>query len=156
MQIEMLKRSSLALVIAALAACSGDGVETSSAQPSNPPASTAATAASAPASPAADDCPGEQGLNYLCGVQAAEDLLLLDSVNLILSSGMTATNTGPGHMYLIDPESHDVTELLQAANFTQAHDTAMFPNCPGPLNQQNVSVHGLSIIESAPQTWIVV
>lgn len=155
MQTEMLKRSSLALVVAALAACGGDEAETSSVQSANPPAATVVAAAPEPATPAADDCPGEQGLNYICGLQAAEDLLLLDSVNLILTSGMTATNTGPGHMYLIDPETHEVSELLQGQNFTQAHDTALFPDCPGPLNRQNVSVHGLSIAEIAPQTWSV-
>ncbi|HEY0962005.1 MAG TPA: SMP-30/gluconolactonase/LRE family protein [Pseudomonadales bacterium] len=157
-----LKRSTLALFIATLAACGGNDTEAPPAQPqSTQPAPVAATppAATPPAAPPASvagDCAGEQGLTYICGVQAAEDLLSLDSANLVLASGMSDANANvPGHMYLIDTATKEVTELVQGPNFTQAHDTTMFPDCPGPLNLQDFSVHGLSVAEIAPQTWSV-
>lgn len=158
MQTEMLKRLTLAVTLAGLTACGGDN-DTTPAQDTAPAQQTPAPAATPPpqaAAPAANDCEGEQGLTYICGLQGAEDLLSLESANLILASGMSNANANvPGHMYLIDPATHDVTELVHAANFTQAHDTAMFPECPGPLNLANFSVHGLSVAETAPQTWSV-
>lgn len=153
MQTLMLKRLSLTVAIAALGACGGNDVEAPPAQQAAPaPAPVAASPA--PAAPAANECAGEQGLAYLCGPQAAEDLLSLDSANLILASGMSGANW-PGHLYLIDPATQQFTDLLRAPGFTQMHDTALFPDCPGPLNVENVSVHGLSIAEIAPQTWSV-
>ncbi len=93
-------------------------------------------------------------MTYICGTQGAEDLLSLGSTGLILASGMSS-NTTPGHMYLIDPATQAVTELVHAPGFTQAHDTAMFPNCPGPVNLQAFSVHGLSIAETSPGIFSV-
>jgi hypothetical protein len=144
---------SLALAIAALAACSGE-TEAPSAPAAQAPAVAAAPAPASAAPAAMCDPAQEQGITYVCGTQGAEDLLSLGSTGLILASGMSSDTT-PGHMYLIDPATQAVTELVHAANFTQAHDTAMFPNCPGPLNLQAFSVHGLSIAETTPGVFSV-
>ncbi len=93
-------------------------------------------------------------MTYICGTQGAEDLLSLGSTGLVLASGMSGQNT-PAHMYLIDPATQQVAELVHAPNFTLAHDTAMFPNCPGPVNLMAFSVHGLSIAETAPGVFDV-
>jgi hypothetical protein len=156
MQTELLKRLTLVTALATLAACGGEA-ETPPAQQAAPePAPVAAAPTPAPAAPATAACEGEQGLTYVCGPQGAEDLLSLDSANLILASGMSNAQANvPGHMYLIDPATKAVTELVHGPGFSQAHDTAMFPNCPGPVNLDNFSVHGLSVAEIAPQTWSV-
>lgn len=144
---------SLALAVAALAACSGETENPPAPAAEAPP--VAAAPAPAPAAPAsACDPAQEQGVTYICGTQGAEDLLSLGSTGLILASGMSS-NTTPGHMYLIDPATQAVTELVHAPGFTQAHDTAMFPNCPGPVNLQAFSVHGLSIAETSPGIFSV-
>ena len=52
--------------------------------------------------------------------------------------------------YLIDPDTMQASDLIHSPNFTQAHDTTMFPDCPGPLNLESFSVHGLSIHETSP------
>ncbi|MGV3593107.1 MAG: SMP-30/gluconolactonase/LRE family protein [Gammaproteobacteria bacterium] len=157
MQTDMLKRTTLALLITTLAACGGNDDEAPPAQPQGAqPPPVAVTQEPAPADTATADCAGEQGLTYICGVQGAEDLLSLDSANLILASGMSdASANVPAHMYLIDPATHEVSELVHGSGFSQAHDTAMFPSCPGPLNLENFSVHGLSVTETAPQTWSI-
>ncbi|MEY4641723.1 MAG: hypothetical protein RLZZ227_1717, partial [Pseudomonadota bacterium] len=155
METLMLKRLTLTLTIAALTAC-GEQAQTPPAQQATTEPAPAPAAETAATPPATETCAGEQGLTYICGPQGAEDLLSLDSANLILASGMSNAAAGvPGHMYLIDPATQQVTELVQGPNFSQAHDTAMFPNCPGPLNLGNFSVHGLSVAETAPQTWSV-
>lgn len=152
MQTVTLKRTTLAFAIAALAACGGDPETPPVAETPAEPAAVAATPAPAPPAPAA--CEAEQGLTYICGTEGAEDLLSLGSTGLILASGMSSQTT-PGHMYLIDPAAQQVLELVHAANFTQAHDSAMFPNCPGPLNLAAFSVHGLSIAETSPGIFSV-
>jgi hypothetical protein len=145
----------LALAIATLAAC-GNETETSSPPAPVAEATTAAAAAAAapPATASGCDPAQEQGVTYICGTQGAEDLLSLGSTGLILASGMSSEAT-PGHMYLINPMTQAVTELVHAPTFTQAHDTMMFPDCPGPVNSQAFSVHGLSIAETSPGVFSV-
>src|SRR5687768_14328708 len=110
MQTETLKRLTLATALVTLAACGGE-TETPQPQPAAlepPPVAAAPTPA-----PAAAACEGEQGLTYICGPQGAEDLLSLDSANRILASGMSDAQANvPGHMYLIDPATQAVTELM--------------------------------------------
>lgn len=148
----------LVVSIAALAACGGEQEPVTpeeTAPPAAPPAAATPPATPPPATAAAgNDCAGEQGLTYVCGPQGAEDLLLLGDTNWILASGMSGNGT-PGHMYLIDAETGDYSELIHEGNFTQDHDMALFPACPGPLDLDSFSVHGLSIDEVSPGIYSI-
>ncbi len=135
----------LALAAGLLTACGGGEAPAT--------AETAAPAA-ASAEPAAIDCPAEAGLTYVCGLQGAEDLLSLGLTGRMLASGMSGENT-PGHMYLVDPATLQFRELVHSDAFSQAPDTERFPSCPGPLNVQAFSVHGLSVHETAPGVFEV-
>lgn len=127
-----------------LAAC---GAQTQS--PATP--ATPATAVAAPQTETASDtCAGEQGLTYICGMKAPEDLLVLGSTGLLLASGQRRPEIPAGHMYLIDPVAGTVTQLVPSASFRQEHDRTRFPDCPGPVNIQAFSVHGMGITETAP------
>jgi hypothetical protein len=145
-------RLTLLLAVLALAACGGDAAPTSPLVA--PAAETTAAATAPPASAPAADCTAEQGLTYICGLQAAEDLLAMGDTGLILASGMSGAAV-PGHMYLIDPAAGTYTELVHGRNFSQFHDTVLFPDCPGPLNLQAFSVHGLSLKEISPGIFSV-
>jgi hypothetical protein len=92
------------------------------------------------------DCVAEQGVTYLCGFVLPEDIVNVGATGLVLASGHRA----PGHMYLIDPESDDVSELIHTDSFTMQHDTDAWPDCPGPLNLESFDVHGLSLAEISP------
>lgn len=98
--------------------------------------------------PAAPECVSEADMTYICGVLNAEDLLSLGNTGLILTSGMSGEGV-TGHLYLIDPEDNSVEDLIFEGNFTQAPDSVAYPNCPGPLNLDNFSVHGLALNEYA-------
>lgn len=135
----------LTLAAGMLSACGGGGESTA-------PEET--TAVAAPEVPPAIDCTAETGITYLCGLQGAEDLLSLGLTGRILASGMSGQNS-PGHMYLIDPATMQFQELIHGDSFSQAPDTERFPSCPGPLNLQAFSVHGLSVHESAPGVFEV-
>jgi len=91
------------------------------------------------------DCRSEQGLTYLCGFMAPEDIVNVGSRGLVLASGHRA----PGHLYLIDPARGTRSELMQVQSFRLQHDTNAYPDCPGPLNREAVDVHGLSVGEAS-------
>ena len=153
MQILAIRNLSIAIGLAMLAGCGGQSGESATVTPETTPPAASQTETTAPelatqAPATAADCAGEQGLAYICGVQGVEDLLRLGNTGMMLGSGMSNATT-PAHMYLINPVTMEFADLIHGPNFSQSHDTAMFPNCPGPLNLDSFSVHGLSIYESS-------
>jgi len=146
MKISVTKFTVLAVATGMLSACGGGSENTV-------PDETAAAALETGAAPAID-CTAEAGITYLCGLQGAEDLLSLGLTGRILASGMSGQST-PGHMYLIDPATMQFQELIHGDSFSQAPDIERFPSCPGPLNLQSFSVHGLSVYESGPGVFEV-
>lgn len=97
------------------------------------------------------ECRAEQGLTYICGLVMPEDVVSVGSTGLVLASGHRA----PGHLYLIDPATSKVEELIQVPAFRQQHDKRAYPSCPGPLNLQAFDTHGLSINETGPKHFAV-
>ncbi len=93
-------------------------------------------------------CPSDPGITYICGLMNAEDLLSVGDTGMILTSGMSGENV-TGHLYLVNPLDNTWEELVFGANFSQDQDSAMFPNCPGPLDTSNFSAHGLALREIA-------
>jgi hypothetical protein len=159
MQSFAIRNLSLAVALVMVAGCGGQSEEAENTpETAAPPASSAEIRAPEiavqPQTPAAADCAGEQGLTYICGPQGAEDLLSLGDTGMILGSGMSNATT-TAHMYLINPDTLEFTDLIRSPNFTQAHDSAMFPDCPGPLNLDSFSVHGLSLNEKSPGVFDV-
>jgi sugar lactone lactonase YvrE len=121
----------------ALSACSNsDG-------PAQPEAS-----AQADATP----CEPDAGVTYLCGPVNAEDLLRLGDTRWLIASGMNGQLTGTdatGHLYLIDHQGKSWSEWFPGENPAFQHDTAMFKDCPGPIDTANFSAHGLSLQQGA-------
>lgn len=97
----------------------------------------------------APGCHDEQGLTYICDLVIPEDILIAGSTGFLLVSGHLA----PGHLYLIDPETLALSELIHSPTFRQQHNTLIFPDCPGPLNLEAFDVHGLSLAETAPRRF---
>jgi hypothetical protein len=110
-----------------------------------------ATGATAQPAAAPADCRNEQGLTYICGLVLPEDVVNVGSTGLVLASGHRA----PGHLYLIDPATSKVSELIQVPSFRQRHDTRTYPGCPGPLNLNAFDTHGLSLTETAPKKFVL-
>jgi hypothetical protein len=96
-------------------------------------------------------CRAEQGLTYICGLVVPEDVVSVGSTGLVLASGHRA----PGHLYLIDPATSTVDELIQVPAFRQQHDRSAYPTCPGPLNLAAFDTHGISITETRPQQFVL-
>ncbi len=103
----------------------------------------------AQAADSAPTCDDEQGLTYICELVIPEDILIAGSTGLLLVSGHRA----PGHLYLLDPATLALSELIHSPTFRQQHDTRTFPDCPGPLNLEAFDVHGLSLAETASRRF---
>ena len=129
------------LLAVLLASCGGneDGSGTTSA-----PVTVAAESAIQEIVP----CPSDPGITYICGLINAEDLLSVGDTGMILASGMNGEDV-TGHLYLINPLDDSWEELVFGPNFSQAQDSSTFANCPGPMDVNNFSAHGLALQETS-------
>src|SRR5680860_1237243 len=85
--------------VALLQGCSGDNGTDNSMAVGDEQVETPETAISASAEEAAVDenCQSEEGLDYICGLTNAEDIIQLGDSEWLLASGMNGALTGGGH-----------------------------------------------------------
>ena len=86
-------------------------------------------------------CSPSGGLNFICGVQAPEDLVLVPSTRWLIASGMVA---GSG-LHLIDTQAKTARNLFTADVSSARADKTRFAGCPGPLDPKQAILHGLSL-----------
>lgn len=100
------------------------------------------------ASTADESCADQQGMQFVCGPVNAEDLLWLPDTQLIVASGMAHEGDAEsaGHLYLFDPANRAYEEWFPGPAAVMRWDTSVFADCPGPLNTQHFSAHGLSVL----------
>jgi hypothetical protein len=83
------------------------------------------------------ECAPSGGLNFICGMQAPEDLVLVPDTRWLIASGMMP---GSG-LHLIDTQAKTASRLVPSARV----DKTRFANCPGPLDAKLAVLHGLSL-----------
>jgi hypothetical protein len=86
-------------------------------------------------------CAPSGGLNFICGLQAAEDLVLVPSTRWLIASGMSP---GSG-LHLIDTQAKTARSLFNADVSTARADKNKFAGCAGPPDPKQVVLHGLSL-----------
>jgi hypothetical protein len=86
-------------------------------------------------------CSPTGGLNFICGLQAPEDLVLVPNTRWLIASGMSA---GSG-LHLIDTQAKTARTLFGAGVAGARADKAKFATCPGPLDPKQAILHGLSL-----------
>lgn len=86
-------------------------------------------------------CTPSGGLNFICGVQAAEDLVVVPNTRWLIASGMSA---GSG-LHLIDTQAKTAQTLFGAGVATNRPDKSKYASCPGPLEPKQAVLHGLSL-----------
>lgn len=85
-------------------------------------------------------CMPSNGLNFICGLQKPEDLVLIPGTRWLIASGM---EQGAG-LYLIDTGAKRAQPLY--ANGAPARlDRSRFANCPDALDPRQAILHGLSL-----------
>ena len=102
------------------------------------------------ASQNAEECALDGVTTYICGLMNAEDLISVAGTDLIITTGMASSALTDdeevnGHIYLIDTKDDSWEDLVSKPSFSQELNGALYPECPGPLNVQNYSAHGLPL-----------
>jgi hypothetical protein len=96
----------------------------------------------------ADDRQNSGDIKYICGPQNAEDVLPLGDTQWLITSGMNGqlSNTDDtGHIYLVNRREKTFEEFFPGVEPVFHVDKEMFDACPGPINPENFSAHGLAL-----------
>jgi len=94
-------------------------------------------AASSPVTAQGQNCAPAGGLNFVCGLKAPEDLVLVPNTRRLIASGMQAG----GALSVIDTTA----KTARPVTVTARADKTRFPDCPGPLDMKQAILHGLSL-----------
>lgn len=109
-----------------------------------------AAAPHAAAASASTNCPADGALQFVCGPKNAEDILRVGE-RWLLASGMDGAlgggGTAQGRLYLVDHRAKTWLEAFPGSAPAFRHDTEMFGACPGPLDTNGFSAHGLALRE---------
>jgi hypothetical protein len=101
---------------------------------------------SANAAHAADSsCESSDGVDFICGIKNAEDLVSVPGTRWIIASGMA---NGSG-LSLIDTRTAKWTGLYPGTRPQVQHDAASFPTCSTPPAAAALNTHGLNLRASA-------
>lgn len=95
----------------------------------------------------------ETGMGSVVGLQNPEDLVQLGDTRWLIASGLLSWTEDPasrGHIYLVDRLQRSFEVLFPARRPVFRHDKAMFPDCPGPIDPQRFSAHGLALKPGGP------
>ncbi len=93
---------------------------------------------------AAETCAPAGGLNFICGVKAAEDLVAVPKTDYLIASAMAAG----GGINLVDTRAKTVVNLFPGSS-TVRHDKAKYGACPGQLDPTLAVLHGVSLRPAA-------
>lgn len=95
-------------------------------------------------SPDASTCPPQGELSFICGVEDAEDLVLLPGDDWIVASGM-GRDKPHGAMHLINVRTKAWRRWFPDAPLTAHADLAAFPDCRTPPDPARFWSQGLSL-----------
>ena len=99
-------------------------------------------AALAPAAAShAQSCAPAGGLDFVCGVKNAEDLVLVPGTQWILAGGMAEGAS----VSLIDARDRAVSGAYPGPKPQAKHDAAAFPDCATPPDAATLQTHGLAL-----------
>ncbi|MDT8397428.1 MAG: SMP-30/gluconolactonase/LRE family protein [Pseudomonadales bacterium] len=87
-------------------------------------------------------CQGADGYGFVCGLENAEDLVLVPGTSWIIASSMTAGETA---IYLVDAKEKTGSSLYSAATGRTAQNMTLYAACPGAPDADNFFTHGLTL-----------
>ena len=86
-------------------------------------------------------CSSSGGLTFVCGVQNAEDLVLVPETHWVIASGMAPG----GGIYLIDSVKKSSAQMYMNDEQHIRHDPKTYGDCPTAPKLESFVAHGLSI-----------
>lgn len=96
----------------------------------------------------ADNCERSGDLQYICGPENSEDVLPIGNTQWLLASGMdgsTFNTGGKGHIYLVNRSDKSYSVFFPGDHPVFKQDKKKFRSCPGPINPDKFSAHGLAL-----------
>jgi hypothetical protein len=96
------------------------------------------------AAPTPGDCSPAGAVQFVCGLQAPEDLVVLPGAQWVVAGAYG----GSGGIYLIRASDRAVTLAYPAAKVQERLDTKAYAGCPGPPDaaaKAKFQTHGLSL-----------
>jgi hypothetical protein len=93
---------------------------------------------------AVQGCGPADGLEFVCGLQAVEDLVQVGKSRWLLGSGLGGGGRS-GTLVLIDTRARSGTVIYPATEVVVAHDSARFAACATPPDTKVFNAHGISI-----------
>lgn len=89
-------------------------------------------------------CPPSDGVNWVCGPRAAEDLVRIPGTPWVLTSGLATDK--PASLYVIDHRTKQAHPVFPLAGPPAMHlETTWRAVCPGPPNLKTLSLDGLAL-----------
>jgi hypothetical protein len=95
----------------------------------------------------AQEGPTPEGLYFIRGMNAVEDLVQVPGTPYLIGSGMSEGNN-PGKLHVIDTEKKDFVSLYPVDSFpdpSNALDSKSYPACPGAPDPKTFGAHGIAI-----------
>jgi hypothetical protein len=99
----------------------------------------------------ATGCAPAGGLSFVCGVQNAEDLVVVPNSRWMVASGMAP---GSG-LHIVDTQAKTVRNLYAVGAANARADKTKYASCPRPLDAKQAVLHGLSLRPAANGRHIV-
>lgn len=94
--------------------------------------------------PAAEPCAPEGNLQFICGVDAVEDLVQVGNTRWLLGSGLGGADR-PGTLVLVDTALKQAEVIYPSRRPLVALDSRRFPDCPSPPDQGRFNAHGITL-----------
>jgi hypothetical protein len=104
----------------------------------------------------AEDCIASGNLNYIYGPVNAEDILPLGDTEWLITTGLNgrfSDTVNPGHIYLVNRKDKSYEEIFPGNNPVFNHDKQMFSACPGPVDIDKFSSHGLALRQKSANSF---
>ena len=93
---------------------------------------------------APDGCAAYGTLKFVCGPEAAEDLLRIGDSPWLIASGL-AEGGASGHLRLVNTRDKCWANVYPASDAIAAPDAVRFPNCHTPPDAAKFSAHGIAL-----------
>jgi hypothetical protein len=93
---------------------------------------------------AAENCAPFGNLKFVCGPEAAEDLLRIGNSPWLIASGL-AEGTASGHLVLVNSRDKTWANVFPASDAVAAPDAKRFPDCHTPPDAAKFSAHGIAL-----------
>ena len=88
-----------------------------------------------------DECQASGDYGFVCGLQNAEDLVLIPGTHWIIASGMSPTAA----IYLVDSKEKTWTKFYPGDAPRSVQDLETYGACPGSPDPNNFVSHGLNL-----------